>query len=140
MIGKANFTVFSTESSSENEFVTIPKINSKRLKEVKDAMNVKKTIEVGRIDFTISVYVKDGRYKYEITNAFHKGETQTVLGVTVTIPNGGDIMNIVPECSFNEMMPRIRWQNIKTNSLNTINELITDLKQTMAAKDKTENF
>jgi len=138
LIGKANFTVFSTESSSENEFVKLPKLSSKYLKEVKDAMNVKKTIEVGRIDFTISIYVKDGRYKYEITNTFHKGETQTVLGYTVTIPNGGDIKNSTPDCGYNEMMPRIRWQNIKTNSFNTIAELIADLKQTMVAKDKTD--
>lgn len=140
LIGKANFAVFSTESSNENEFVKFPKMSAKKSKDLQDAMTVKKTIEVGRIDFIIYIYVKDGRYKYEITNAFHKGETQTVYGYTVTIPSGGDITSTTPDCGYNEMMPRIRWQNIKANSLSIIQDLITDLKQTMAAKDKANDF
>lgn len=138
LIGKANFTVFSTESANDNEFVKLSKLSSKLLKDVKENMSVKKTIEVGTVDFTILVYVKDGRYKYEISNAIHKGDTQTVLDYKVTIPNGGDITNLVPDCGYNEMMPRIRWQNIKTNSFNTIAELIADLKKTMVAKDEAD--
>lgn len=134
LIGKGNFTAMTEESMNDNEFIKRKGLVSKELREKKNKG------EVGSVSFLISLYIKDGRYKYEITDLSHKGMTTTVAGYTATQPDGGDLSNIDPVCSYSEWMPKIRWKNIKVNSLVTIQSLIADLKSTMAAKDKTENF
>lgn len=140
LIGKANFTVSSTEASNENEFVSIANFKPKKFREeVKKLMSAKQTISVGMIDFTISIYIKDDRYKYEISNLYHKGSTQIILDHTVTIPDGEDLSKD-PVCGYNVMMPKIRWYNIRKNALFKTQELIEDLKRAMASKDKKDNF
>lgn len=47
----------------------------------------------GNINYTISIYVKDGKYKYEITDFYHTGE---LAGNGDRIPDGGpceDLLN-----------------------------------------------
>lgn len=134
LIGKGTFTAVTDESMNDNEFIKKKGLVSKELREKKNKG------EVGSVSFLISIYIKDGRYKYEITDLTHKGTTTTVGGYTVTQPDGGDLSNINPNCGYSEWMPKIRWENIKVNSFTTIETLITDLKSTMAAKDKSEDF
>lgn len=119
---------------NDNEFMKNKGLVSKQLRERKNEG------EVGTISFVISIYVKDGRYKYEIDDLSHKGMTTAVVEYTATQPDGGDLSNTNPTCGYSEWMPRIRWQNIRTNSLLRIQDLINDLKLTIAAKDKAEDF
>jgi hypothetical protein len=134
IIGRGTFSAITEESMNDNEFIKNKGLVSKELRERKSKG------EVGSISFLISIYVKDGRYKYEITDLIHKGITTTVAGYTVTQPDGGDLSNIDPTCGYSQLMPTIRWKNIKANSFLTIESLIKDLKSTMAVKDKTNDF
>ena len=134
LIGKGDFTAITEESMNDNEFIKKKGLVSKELREKKNKG------EVGSVSFIVSIYIKDGRYKYEITDLYHKGMTTTVAGYTATQPDGGDLGNSDPTCGFSEWMPRIRWKNIRANSLLTIETLIAELKSAMAAKDKTEDF
>jgi hypothetical protein len=134
LIGKGTFTAITEESMNDNEFIKKKGLVSKKVRERKNKG------DVGSISFIISIYIKDGRYKYEITDLTHKGMTTTVAGYTATQPDGGDLSNVDPICGYSEWMPRIRWKNIRINSLSTIENLVADLKLTMAAKDKTEGF
>lgn len=134
LIGKGNFSAVSEESMNDNEFIKRKGLVSKELRERKNKG------EVGSVSFVISIYIKDGRYKYEITDLTHKGMSATVAGYIVTQSDGGDLSNYDPISGYSEWMPRIRWKNIRANSLLTVQYLVADLKSTMAAKDKTENF
>ena len=119
---------------NDNEFIKRKGMVSKKIREQKNKG------DVGTVSFTISIYIKDGRYKYEINDLFHKGMTTTVAGYTVTQPDGGDLSYVDPTCGYSEWMPRIRWKNIRANSFEAISNLIQTLKLAMAAKDKTEDF
>lgn len=134
IIGKGNFTVVTYESINDNEFIKNKKSFPKELREKKNKG------EVGSVSFVISIYIKDGRYMYEITDLYHKGITTTIAGYTATQPDGGDLSNDDPICGYNEWMPKIRWKNIRENSILSIESLIADLKSTMATKDRTEDF
>ena len=86
----------------------------------------------GYINYTISLYLKDGRYKYEITNFHHTGQ---YVGDGNTIPDYGaceDMINttrktmgISYQKTFNYYLTQLD-ENIKS--------LIIDLKATMSKK------
>ncbi|HRG19192.1 MAG TPA: DUF4468 domain-containing protein [Flavobacterium lutivivi] len=60
------------------------KIVGKALMEVFSS-NLGIPVEGGYMNYTISIYLKDGRYKYEITDFYHTGKFVR----NVTIPDGG---------------------------------------------------
>jgi hypothetical protein len=134
LIGKGNFSVVTEESPNENEFIKMKGLIPKKLREKKTKG------EAGIVTFLISIYVKEGRYRFEITDLIHKGNTVNVGGYSVTVPDGGDLSNLIPSCGYGEMMPKIRWINIRTEALKTIESVINNLKSTMITKDKTEDF
>jgi len=134
IIGKGSFAIISEESMDDNEYIKNKGLVSKALRERKSKG------EVGTVSFLISIYIKNGRYKYEITNLSHKGVTTTVAGYTVTQPDGGDLSSIEPICGYSQLMPSIRWKNIKANTLLTIESMIIDLKSAMISKNKNDDF
>src|SRR5690606_33005985 len=62
LIGKGDFTAITEESMNDNEFIKKKGLVSKELREKKNKG------EVGSVSFIVSIYIKDGRYKYEITD------------------------------------------------------------------------
>jgi len=134
LIGKGNISVITEESVNENEYVKMKGLIPKKLRDQKTKG------EAGTVSFTIAIYIKEGRFKYEVTGLYHKGNSVTVNGYTATVPDGGDLSNSTPSCGYGQMMPKIRWTNIRTETFNTIVTLIKNLKTTMIIKDKTEDF
>src|SRR5690606_790856 len=90
LIGKGTIRAVTEESMNDNEFIKRKGMVSKKIREQKNKG------DVGTVSFTISIYIKDGRYKYEINDLFHKGMTTTVAGYTVTQPDGGDLSYVDP--------------------------------------------
>lgn len=81
----------------------------------------------GYIHFTVALYFKDGRYKYEIKNITHehpKSASGSLLG------DGGAIENENPGCGKMYMTQK-QWDKIKANADSNIKILIADLKKSM---------
>lgn len=84
----------------------------------------------GYMNYTISVYVKDGRYKYEITDFFHEPHL-----------TGGNNYG-----SAEEMLntKKVGYQKILNNMLNQMNikanEVIKNLKLAMGRKNSINNW
>lgn len=75
----------------------------------------------GYVNYTISVYVKEGKYKYEIDNVYHEG----IPGVYYSC---GDIRNAkVPSSKAKDR----HWQEIRIGADKEIKRIIADLKNTM---------
>ena len=86
----------------------------------------------GYINYTISIYIKDGRYKYEVTDFHHTGQ----------LVSGG---NRIPDCGACEKMINttdksmgVSYQKIYNYYLaqmdNNIKDLISGLKAAMSTK------
>lgn len=98
----------------------------------------------GYVNYTISVYLKDGRYKYEITDFFHTGE---YVGDGNRIPDYGacelwiDDQRKYPLASKKSIQ---KISNYYLSQLDTnIKSLILDLKSEMnkpASKNSKENW
>jgi len=46
-------------------------------------------MEHGYINYTISIYIKDGRYKYIISDFYHTGQNSVYLGSVNKVPDYG---------------------------------------------------
>jgi hypothetical protein len=80
----------------------------------------------GRVRFTISVFTKEGRYKYEITDFVHIANDNTY--------SGGNLENEKPDCgNFN--MVKKGWLQVKEITQTKVNDIITDLKNSMNKTD-----
>ena len=77
-----------------------------------------------KVNFTLSIYLKDGKYKYEITDFVH--ETIMPRGYRGHDRNGGALGNEIPECGkwyLNlSLWNKIKWQT-KERILSTIESL-----------------
>ena len=86
----------------------------------------------GYINYTISIYVKDGRYRYEITNFYHSG--QYVSGGN-RIPDYGVCEKMINTTDKTMGMSYQKTYNYYLYQMdNNIKGLIADLKKTMATK------
>ncbi|KUG09031.1 DUF4468 domain-containing protein [Solirubrum puertoriconensis] len=85
----------------------------------------------GNVTHTLSLYVKDGRYKYEFTNFYHEGIALPQGGVST----GGALENAKPACGP-MMMLGFHWRSIKEHTDEQVRELISQLTTTMASKAK----
>jgi hypothetical protein len=94
----------------------------------------------GYIHYTISVYFKDGRYKYLITDLYHTGESRSggyfignVYYPTSPIPGYGPCENMMVTTTDHE-------QKIFNSLLNQMNDqiisLVNDLQQKMRSKSQ----
>lgn len=83
--------------------------------------------DAGNIKFTIEIQVKDGKYKYIITDIWHEPGSSSIVSpgdLTLEKPGGG-IMT----------MGMQNWKGIKSQTDNKINNLIDSLKIAMSKKD-----
>lgn len=86
----------------------------------------------GYINYTISIYVKDGRYKYEITDFYHSGASYSGgripdYGVCEKMINTTDkTFGMSNQKNYNQYLYQMD---------NHIKELITDLKSAMSKKE-----
>lgn len=93
----------------------------------------------GYINYTITIYVKDGKYKYEITDFYHTG-----IYVNSTVgkePDGGACETLIKEKkgfwgnSYKRTYERYLFQMDEN-----INFLVTDLKAAMTTKSNKEEW
>jgi len=86
----------------------------------------------GYINYTISIYLKDGRYKYEVTDFHHTG--QLVSGGN-RIPDFGICENMINTTDKTMGMSYQKTYNYYLYQMdNNIKELISDLKASMTTK------
>lgn len=88
----------------------------------------------GYIKYTISIYVKDGKYKYEITNLHH------IMSGTGKLPDGGTcegMMNTNDKFMFQSRQGE--YDTYLTQANDKINLLLKSLKSTMTAKKQKNN-
>ena len=87
--------------------------------------------DAGYVNYTISIFVKDNKYKYEVTNLYHdKGLSQ--------IGSGGVLENEKPDCGGLKMFTK-QWLTIKTQTDADVNALIANLTLAMSEKVKAKD-
>jgi hypothetical protein len=79
----------------------------------------------GTVTFIATIYGKDGKYKYVLTDFTH----QDVLGRG----DGGKLENETPECG-KFIMSTNSWNKIKEQTQSKMDELVASLKAEMAKK------
>jgi len=86
-----------------------------------------------RVDFTMTIMVKDGRYKYIVSDFNHVSFKDGY--------SGGSLDNEKPDCgNFN--MAKKGWKQVKEQTKSTVDNLIADLKTFMEAEsvDSDDNW
>ena len=89
---------------------------------------VGKPITAGAVIYDIKLSIKEGRYKYKITNLYHESQGSR-LG------SGGALENKEPECGLINMRQEY-WEEIKRKTDEMIKELISSLKTQMTEAPK----
>jgi hypothetical protein len=83
----------------------------------------------GKISMKVSIEVKDGKYRYTISNIQHKSNNGKV--------NGGSIDNVVPE-SGSMAMDDVTWKKLKGEAMRNAQIVANDIKEFMI-KENTNN-
>lgn len=81
------------------------------------------------VDFTISVFVKEGRYKYTITDLEHVSNQSGY--------SGGALEDDKPDCGGMRMVKK-GWVQVKEQTSEKVPLIIADLKATMAGSGNSE--
>lgn len=76
----------------------------------------------GVVSYTYSIFTKDGRYRYIVTDFEHAGKERG--------HDGGKLENVSPACSKSKISGR-GWVSIKNKTNADISKLNNDLKQTI---------
>jgi hypothetical protein len=79
--------------------------------------------ERGEVEFICTLYLKDGRYKYVISNFKHVGVNGR--------GSGGPLEKDVPECG-KFVLPLGSWTKIKNEVFSLTTPLVTEMKQALA--------
>lgn len=79
------------------------------------------TLEKGKVKFTLSVFFKDGKYRYILTDFVHEGDIKTKA-------NGGKLENVNPDCGATKMSGK-GWVTIKNKTGSNMKALSDDLKR-----------
>ena len=91
----------------------------------------------GFINFTLSIYIKDGRYKYEITDFYHSGQPE------LNIPDYGSCEDWINDKRKHPMMSQKATQKISNYFLEQLDfntkKMIEDLAKAMKRQTK-ENW
>lgn len=88
--------------------------------------------ECGGFNYSLKIYCKDGRYKYEITDLAHTGIYDLKNNAS-----GGAIENESPECGT-FLLTKKQWEYIKVDCVKVIENLIVSLKQGMINQSEVE--
>jgi hypothetical protein len=92
----------------------------------------------GNVKFTISIYLKDGKYKYEVTDFYHEGSW--VGGGAPPRPyNAGALENEIPECGKSNLTLK-KWGKIKEETNKRVLALIESLKKSMIVESAGDNW
>ena len=83
------------------------------------------------VHFQISIFVKDGRYKYEFSNFVEKGEGKA---------SGAGLGPITTAENYPKKMQNGAWQEDKTYIKSTVTAMIERLKETMAKTAKKDDW
>ena len=81
--------------------------------------------DIGSIHYVVSVSVKEGKYKYSITDLVHKDATSTNA-------SGGKLENEEPRCGTKNLSMKA-WEEVKMMADEEIKKIAEELKKTMAA-------
>lgn len=74
----------------------------------------------GKVNFTFSVFCKDGKYRFIVTDFVHEG----LEGAA----NGGKLENVTPDCGKGGMVPG-NWVSIKNKTQGEINNWVKEVKK-----------
>ena len=85
----------------------------------------------GSIEFTFKIQVKKGRYRYSVTNFYHKSSSGK------SMLDGGRLENEKPACGT-FYFTKASWNKMKTNADQTINQLLEELASAMNKKSNGE--
>jgi hypothetical protein len=86
----------------------------------------------GGFNYTLKVYCKENRYKYEISSLTHTGEYDNFNN-----SSGGAIENDKPDCGT-MFITKKQWNYIKQDCITNIIKLSEDLKKAMSNKSEIE--
>lgn len=131
-----------TFNSAQNVIQMQDKENGKIVgKGIFDEMNASGTLGMGGVKgyakFTISIYLKDGKYKYEVADFVHEG---IWIGEPYGSPsNGGALENEKPDCGRN-VISLGKWEKIKIKVDERTLLLIESLKKAMAVETAGDNW
>jgi hypothetical protein len=97
---------------------------------------------IGTVSHSLTIYCKDGRYKYVLTNL--REETTPVrstgfnVGINSPPGSGGAFENETPACGTMEMLP-MTWTSIKRHADEDVQDLIAHLTTAMNSTRKAAN-
>lgn len=74
----------------------------------------------GKVTFTMSISLKDGKYRYEMTDFIHESDRG----------NGGKLENTDPACGKYTLVPA-GWSKIKSLTPDEVEKIIKSLKEAM---------
>ena len=77
--------------------------------------------EKSAVTFTLSIFIKDGKYRYIATDFVHVGDLKTKAA-------GGKLENVTPDCGATKMTSK-SWVLIKTKTNSNLTALTGDLKR-----------
>jgi hypothetical protein len=77
--------------------------------------------EKSLVTFSLSVFIKDGKYRYIATDFFHVGDLKVKA-------SGGKLENVTPECGATKMTSK-SWVLIKNTTNSKLIALTDDLKR-----------
>jgi hypothetical protein len=77
--------------------------------------------EKSAVTFTLSVFIKDGKYRYIATDFVHVGDVKVKA-------SGGKLENVTPECGATKMTSK-SWVTIKNKTNSNLIVLTDDLKR-----------
>lgn len=83
---------------------------------------------VGTVSHSLTIYCKDGRYKYVLTNLREETNSTKPTG----LGSGGAFENEKPACGFMLMFPAA-WNNIKRHTDEDVQELLARLTTAMTS-------
>jgi len=117
--------------------------SSKQLQEATDKSQLTVTGEmqartmlsqvVGAVTHSLTIYCKDGRYKYVLTNLREEtNATQTTGLISNGVGSGGAFENESQECGFLHMSP-LAWSAIKRHADEDVQNLLARLTTAMSS-------
>jgi len=88
----------------------------------------------GVINYSLDIKVKEGKYKYTISNLRHTDKSQA-------IGSGGKLERSEPHCGLKEMKLE-QWSGIKTQAKEGVEKIIADFKKGMSytSPDESDKF
>lgn len=98
----------------------------------------------GVVNYTIQIDCKDGKFRYEITNFIHDGNSNNAngkvlsFGLLTTADDCPINFNAWTECTKGQKL-RV-WNELKTQSTNYANELIKDLENIKIENNTINNW